>query len=55
MIQSVFGGLGGRREKCGIEHLGKVSLGRVDGTGFSRMSRIYPEEPEEKSMKWVEE
>lgn len=30
----------------GWEHLGEVSMGRVDGTGLSRMGGIYPEEPE---------
>lgn len=48
-------GLGGREEQCGMEHLGEVSLGRVDETGLSRMGGINPEEPEgaEKSMRWV--
>ena len=48
-------GLGGREEQCGMEHLGEVFLGRVDGTGLPRMSGTNPEEPEgaEKSMRWV--
>lgn len=42
----------------GWEHLGEVSVGRVDGIGLSRMGGIYPEEPEGpvgagKSMRWV--
>ena len=29
-----------------MEHLWKVSMGKVDGTGLSRRGGIYPEEPE---------